>query len=200
MSGMTATAADVTSQYTTQVTSDLEHNVQEQERLGAEISALQEKLSRLQRDHSVLVTVAQALGVSAPAPAGTGASTSPLPSPRHQEPAPLDAERDTPAVQPPAPAAATPSTTAKNNARRPSSDTDDKPTLVELTRRRLAGQEQPHSAAQIAQALQDSHPERGIKITVVRTTLENLVAKNQARRTKKGSSVFYSAPAAPQAD
>jgi hypothetical protein len=28
----------------------------------------------------------------------------------------------------------------------------------------------------------------------VRTTLENLVAKNQAQRTKQGSSVYYAAP------
>ncbi|MGW5251275.1 hypothetical protein ACWEQN_47860 [Streptomyces sp. NPDC004129] len=29
---------------------------------------------------------------------------------------------------------------------------------------------------------------------MVRTTLEGLVAKNQAKRTKQGASVFYTAP------
>ena len=37
-------------------------------------------------------------------------------------------------------------------------------------------------------------PDRGIKNTVVRTTLENLVARGQAQRTKQGSSVYYIAP------
>jgi hypothetical protein len=44
-----------------------------------------------------------------------------------------------------------------------------------------------------------------VKTTVVRTTLEGLVAKSHAHRTKQGSSVFYTtvaasepAPAEPQ--
>ncbi|MEU6098600.1 hypothetical protein [Streptomyces sp. NPDC047079] len=48
--------------------------------------------------------------------------------------------------------------------------------------------------AEVATALGQAHPERGIKTTVVRTTLEGLVAKNQAKRTKQGASVFYTAP------
>ncbi|MFV5997980.1 hypothetical protein ACNPQM_37810, partial [Streptomyces sp. NPDC056231] len=42
-------------------------------------------------------------------------------------------------------------------------------------------------------ALAQAHPDRGVKTTVVRTTLEGLVAKSQAQRTKQGSSVFYTA-------
>jgi predicted transcriptional regulator len=70
------------------------------------------------------------------------------------------------------------------------------PTLVELVRSHLTEQSEPHSAAEVATALDKAHPERGIKTTVVRTTLEGLVAKNQAQRTKQGSSVFYTAPSA----
>ncbi|MGK3944698.1 BlaI/MecI/CopY family transcriptional regulator [Streptomyces sp. RP5T] len=56
----------------------------------------------------------------------------------------------------------------------------------------------PSRSIEITAALDQSHPERGIKNTVVRTTVENLVAKGQAQRTKQGRSVYYTAPDAPQ--
>ncbi|MFJ9753144.1 hypothetical protein [Streptomyces chartreusis] len=68
------------------------------------------------------------------------------------------------------------------------------PTLVELVSRYLIEQGEPRSAAEVATMLSQAHPDRGIKTTVVRTTLENLVAKNRAQRVKQGSSVFYTAP------
>ncbi|MGW2826480.1 hypothetical protein ACWC24_36690 [Streptomyces sp. NPDC001443] len=72
------------------------------------------------------------------------------------------------------------------------------PTLVDLVREHLAGQNEPRSAAETATALGPQHPKRTIKTTVVRTTLEGLVAKSQAQRTKQGSSVFYTAADATQ--
>jgi predicted transcriptional regulator len=39
--------------------------------------------------------------------------------------------------------------------------------------------------------LDQQHPEREIKARVVRITLERLVAKNHARRTRQGHSIFY---------
>ncbi|MFF3518367.1 hypothetical protein [Streptomyces sp. NPDC002573] len=69
-----------------------------------------------------------------------------------------------------------------------------KPTLVELVRSHLTEQSEPRSAAEITTALDQAHPERGIKTTVVRTALEGLVAKNQAKRTKQGAAVFYTSP------
>ncbi|MGP4088011.1 hypothetical protein [Streptomyces sp. KR55] len=71
------------------------------------------------------------------------------------------------------------------------------PTLVDLVRGHLGEQSEPRSAAEIATGLGQTHPERGIKTTVVRTTLENLVAKGQAQRSKQGTSVFYTAPDTP---
>lgn len=68
------------------------------------------------------------------------------------------------------------------------------PTLVDLVRQHLANQREPRSAAEISTALDRQHPERTIKATVVRTTLEGLVARNQAQRTKQGTSVFYTSP------
>jgi hypothetical protein len=72
------------------------------------------------------------------------------------------------------------------------------PTLVELIRGHLAEQSEPRSAAEIAAALGQAHPDRSVKTTVVRTTLEGLVAKSQAQRSKQGNSVFYTASAVPE--
>ncbi|MFF4842923.1 hypothetical protein ACFY2G_23020 [Streptomyces collinus] len=70
-----------------------------------------------------------------------------------------------------------------------------RPTLIDLVLKHLTGQQEPRSAAEVAQALDREHPERGVQATVVRTSLENLVAKNKAQRTKQGTSVFYTAGA-----
>ncbi len=73
------------------------------------------------------------------------------------------------------------------------------PKLVELVRGHLAEHREPRSAAEVATALGQAHPDRTIRTTVVRSTLEGLVARNQAQRTKQGTSVFYTAPdAAPR--
>jgi hypothetical protein len=55
----------------------------------------------------------------------------------------------------------------------------------------LAEQSEPCSAAEIAAALSEAHPDRVIKTTVVRTTPEGLVARSSAQRLKQGHSVFY---------
>ncbi|CAL9352035.1 hypothetical protein [Streptomyces sp. enrichment culture] len=70
----------------------------------------------------------------------------------------------------------------------------DAPKLVDLVRRHLDEQNEPRSAAEVAAALGAAHPGRAVKVTVVRSTLEGLVARNQAQRTKQGTSVFYTAP------
>ncbi|MFI0230945.1 hypothetical protein [Streptomyces sp. NPDC017086] len=71
------------------------------------------------------------------------------------------------------------------------------PTLVELVRRYLAEQNEPRSAAEVAEALGRAHPDRGVQTKVVRTTLEHLVARNGAHRSKQGTSVFYTVPEEP---
>ena len=94
--------------------------------------------------------------------------------------------------------AQTPTATKKPAAKKPAGKAEAakaaQPTLVELVRTHLTEQSEPRAAAEVATALDTTHPERGIKTTVVRTTLEGLVAKNHAQRTKQGSSVFYTAP------
>ncbi|GAA2253352.1 hypothetical protein GCM10010145_21360 [Streptomyces ruber] len=191
-----AATTDLTSQYATQVAADLERNATEQERISADIAALQQQLTALQHDHAVLVTMQQALG-TVPAAVTTAAEPggTTVPAPR-EDAAPSGTKRR---AQPKKSAGARARTSdRKPAARKPSGKTTtgktDKPTLVELVRRHLAEQSEPRSAAEIATALDQAHPERRIKTTVVRTTVEGLVARNQAHRTKQGTSVYYTAP------
>ncbi|MEV7280403.1 BlaI/MecI/CopY family transcriptional regulator [Streptomyces sp. NPDC093111] len=68
-----------------------------------------------------------------------------------------------------------------------------KVTLVELIRHHLAASSAPCSASEVTTTLSEQHRDRRIQTTVVRTSLENLVAKGHAHRTKQGSSVLYTA-------
>lgn len=191
----TATATqDLASQYAAQVTSDLEHNLKEQERVNAEIVLLQKELAALQQNHTVLVSMQQALAVvPAPAEQPTAVPGSPaVPSPRDNATAPGKK--------------APKKSTGRPRRKTAAAPTADQATLVDLVRRHLAEQSEPRSAAEITTALGQAHPERTFKTTVVRTTLEGLVAKSQAQRTRQGRSVYYTSAQAseqesgPQAD
>ncbi|MFI8242594.1 hypothetical protein ACIF83_36010 [Streptomyces sp. NPDC085866] len=191
MSEDTAINTELTSQYTSQVTSDLERNIKERERITAELTALQQQLATLQHDHTVLVSIQQALGIPTTTPEPADADIASVPSPRKKTtkaPATRRTAKTGTGQQPrtkkqpgtkPAP-----KKTAAKSAR---------PTLVTLIHGHLTEQSEPRSAAEVAEALGHAHPDRNIATTVVRTTLENLVAKSQAQRTKQGSSVFYTA-------
>ncbi|MFF1655890.1 hypothetical protein [Streptomyces sp. NPDC058255] len=187
---------ELTSQYIAQVTGDLERNTKEQDRIAADIEALQEQLRALQHDHAVLVTMQEALGGARPAAEADTAAVpavphqaSPAPRPGKPKKAAAGAKKTAP------PKAAAKSSSVKSSSAK-ASKTAAKPSLVDLIRGHLEQQSEPRSAAEVTTALTQAHPDRGIKTTVVRTTLENLVAKSHAHRTKQGSSVFYTASAA----
>ncbi|MEU9413089.1 hypothetical protein AB0E08_46365 [Streptomyces sp. NPDC048281] len=186
MSESTTHTTELTSQYVSQVTSDLEHNTKEQERVTTELAALQEQLATLQRDHTVLLNMQQALGVPASPPGPTSTSGVTVPSPRKK----------------PASASGTRPSAKKAPSQRSQSKTEAaetaQPTLVDLIHQHVAEQSEPHSAAEIAEVLRQAHTTRTIGTKVVRTTLENLVAKSRIQRTKQGSSVFYSAAGTPE--
>ncbi|MFE9259171.1 hypothetical protein [Streptomyces sp. NPDC006879] len=188
-----ATPTTVASQYIAQVAEDLARNVHEQERIGAEISSLQDQLVALQHDHTVLENMQQALGVKgttaeATDPAGASENAA-LPSPRQSANAQQGKARRTPRTA----ATAATDKKAKTVAEPDAPAKTSRPTLVELIRHHLTSQNEPRSAAEISLALDQAHPERGVKTKVVRITLESLVARNRAQRTKQGSSVFYTA-------
>ncbi|MGC9438274.1 hypothetical protein [Streptomyces sp. WG5] len=247
-------ATQLASQYSVQVTDDLERNVKEQERISEEITSLQQQLASLQHDHALLVNMQQALGITGP-PARPATAPQPdaaaVPAPRDSaatEPASGKRTRNgktgtapkraataaksgakpaakagaAPAAKPSPKAAKAAKTTRKPAAKKASAQATsvstapsaassdsasasgsakqvaDRPTLVELVRKHLVEQSGPRSAAEVTTALGQAHSGRTIKTTVVRTTLEGLVAKNQAQRTKQGTSVYYTATDAPE--
>ncbi|MEU9456257.1 hypothetical protein [Streptomyces sp. NPDC048277] len=178
----TTHATKLTSQYISQVTSDLEHNTKEQERITAELAQLQDQLATLQQDHTVLVTMQQALGIPATTPEPPNTEGATVPSPRQKT--------------------ATASGTRRPAKKAPTQEPENKktagPTLVDLIHQHVLEQTEPRSAAEIAEALRQTHTERTIDTKVVRTTLENLVAKSRIHRTKQGSSVFYTTTGTPE--
>ncbi|MEU7339131.1 hypothetical protein [Streptomyces sp. NPDC007074] len=233
------------SQYSAQLTADLERNTKEQERISAEVTSLQELLEALRRDQALLVNLQRTLGDDAPgagekaagpaaavpsvprqttaepkskakpakqqaAPAKTApakaASTKTAPAktvsakatPVKDAPAKAASSKATPvkaasSKATPAKAAQTAAKAATPKAAAKAPEAAGKPTLVELIHDHLSRQSEPRSAAEITTTLSESHPERGIKATVVRTTVEGLVAKGRAQRSKQGTSVYYTA-------
>ncbi|MFJ9724909.1 hypothetical protein ACIRP3_19380 [Streptomyces sp. NPDC101209] len=199
MSETTTSTTELTSQYSTQVAGDLERNLKEQERVQGEIEALQAQLTALQQDQTVLVNIQQALGGPATAvePQPEAVATVPAPRKRKTSAAPAAAKpararkssaSSRKSAAPARKRAAKKSAAASPAAQAPSTK------LVDLVREHLAGLNEPRSAAEIATSLEQQHPEREFKAKIVRLTLEGLVAKNQAQRTKQGRSVFYTTP------
>ncbi|WP_307840141.1 hypothetical protein [Streptomyces sp. G44] len=171
---------------------DLEANRKEQQRIEAEMAVLQEKLGVLQKDCRVLENVQQVLETpDTPAPHAKKTSR------KKQVPA----QRVSRSGAAPAKSSAGSGTQAKAAKKTPKAAADkpgtpqDAPTLVELISAHLRQQSEPRSTAEITTALAQAHPERSIKTTVVRTTVEGLVAKGRAERTRQGNSVFYTAVA-----
>ncbi|MGW6269340.1 hypothetical protein [Streptomyces sp. NPDC055060] len=216
MSDVQSETAGVQAQYATRVAADLETNSKEQERLGAEMAALQEQLHALQNDHAVLLSMQQALGTpgtaaaqpaaakKAPSRASTGKKAVPAPrtsanSSRAARTKKAAAAKAKDSSKPKEKAAkSAPKSTPKAAAKKSAEPTAG-PTLVELIDSHLGQQSEPRSAAEITTALAQDRPDRTIKTTVVRTTVEGLVAKGRAHRTKQGSSVFYTAAAPAEA-
>lgn len=67
------------------------------------------------------------------------------------------------------------------------------PSLVQLVRDHLSGE--PRTAAEVQEAVSAQHPDRPISVNAARTSLEALVAKGTAQRSRQGRAVFYSTPA-----
>lgn len=188
MSETSAEPSELTSQYSAQVAGDLERNLKEQDRIGGEIEALQAQLAALRHDHTILVNIQQALGASATPTAVEAKPASTVPAPRTTKSGAAKQAKNKKT------ATAARKRTSTKSATTAAAASSSSPTLVELVRGHLTGQSEPRSAAEIAAALGQQHPERTVKTTVVRTTLEGLVAKSQAQRTKQGNSVFYTGP------
>jgi hypothetical protein len=180
--------ATLKSQYLAQVETDLEGNTKERERLTADLAALREQLTVLEQDRELLEGVQQTLVSSSAStpqvsgPVAVPVDVSPAGVPRARKPK-AAARTPKPATGKKATAKAdTPAKSASGGAL----------TLRELAVTDLAGHSEPRSAVEITTALAHAHPDRKIQATVVRNTLEALVAKGHAVRSKQGRSVYYS--------
>ncbi|MFG2881778.1 BlaI/MecI/CopY family transcriptional regulator [Streptomyces sp. NPDC048297] len=219
MSEGTTTATELASHYISQVAGDLDHNVKEQERITAELAALQEQLATLQRDHAVLVSMQQALGVGTLDTEPASVTGSAVPAPRKKATTGTDTSRQEKkattgqpkADRQPAKKSADKKGTTKEvtkgtakgamkgstKAAMKDATKGTQPTLIHLIHLHLTEQNEPRSAAEVSEALSHAHPDRTIATTVVRTSLETLVAKSLAQRTRQGRSVFYTATHTP---
>jgi hypothetical protein len=162
----TSTATELVTHYSSQLSTDLERNMQEQDKIRIEIEELRGRLTALQHDHAVLATMRHALENGIPLQQSPSSPSVPD----------VDESYDY--------GLSVAGSTATRRRQQ-------KPTLVALIRAYLAEQVEPCSAAEVATALSETHPDRIIKTTVVRTTLEGLVARSSAQRLKQGHSVFY---------
>ncbi|MCC4319433.1 hypothetical protein [Streptomyces malaysiensis] len=183
------------SQYTAQITADLERNTAEHERLSTEITSLQRQLSALETNRALLLNMRQTLGDEAAGdvPENTDVSSSANGSSAVRKsaetPAPRKPKRKT-GTTGTGEKQAEPGKSRSNRVRKAGGAT-----LGDLIRDDLTQHSEPRSAAEVTTTLTQALPDREIKATVVRSTLEALVAKGQAHRTKQQRAVFYSATA-----
>lgn len=197
MSEVESATTELKTQYAAQVAADLERNAKDQERIGAEVSVLQEQLLALQRDHALLVNLQQALSGESPADANPGSDETVTAAPSVPQQA---SAGPAPARQKKAVASKAGNTPAKSPGSKAPTTGAKQPTLGELIRTHLGRQSEPRSSAEISTGLAQAHPDRDIKPKVVRTTVEGLVAKGHVHRTKQGSSVYYTASGTAPAD
>ncbi|MFI2351717.1 hypothetical protein ACH492_32830 [Streptomyces sp. NPDC019443] len=165
----------VQSQYAKQVDADVERNSREQEHIRSEAAALQAQLEALQKDHELLVSLQATLGTP-PVKQAKAAKTATVPRARRTKTSTDTDKRPRKTAKP--------KTEAKANKTAPP--------LRELVVAVLARHQEPRSAAEVAQELAQTHPERTQSVTVVRNALEASVAKNQSERSKQQKSVYYS--------
>ncbi|WP_308124949.1 hypothetical protein [Streptomyces sp. NEAU-YJ-81] len=191
------TSADNTNlktQYAAQINTDLERNTADHERLSSEITALQQQLLVLENNRVLLLGMRQSLGdEAADVPENTGVSG----SENGASAARKSAERS--------PTRKPKKKTDTASGKRKGTESGGKrtkrvraagaPTLRDLIHGDLTQHGEPRSAAEVTATLTQALPDREIKATVVRSTLESLVAKGEAHRTKQQRSVLYSATA-----
>ncbi|WP_181809489.1 BlaI/MecI/CopY family transcriptional regulator [Streptomyces shenzhenensis] len=207
-----STDTELASEYSARIAQDLELNAEKQDRLATEIAALEEQLRAVRENRVVLERLQQALTpqATATAPAHVPATAS---ASGTAEPAEATDAVEAAVPHPRTESAAKRRASAKPSPKQPKPSLkqpkpglkETKPSLVEAVHTYLAQQREPVSASDVAEAIRAAQPGRAIKTTVIRTTLENLVAKNRARRTRQGRAVSYTLsasqePQAPEAD
>ncbi|MFG2925601.1 hypothetical protein ACGFYA_29365 [Streptomyces sp. NPDC048305] len=174
-------APSVTADYAQRVAEDLSVNRGEQDRVRTELARLQDELVRLVDSEQVLTKMQDVLGDTPKQTTkqGKGRKKAAVPAARHPK-------------SPTTPGKSAARTGRKTPKKGASPKKPGEPTWLELTTTYLREQSEPRSAAEVAASLSESHPERGVQVTVVRNSLEQGVAQGLLERSKQGRSVFYS--------
>lgn len=187
--------------YAQQISGDLAANHAAQEQARAELLRLQQELAQLEDSEKVLLKMQDALGVSvkpvsAPA-AKRGAKRAAVPSARR---APRGAGK---AAEPKDAVAAKPARTRKTadaagGAVKKQAVKKDAggPSWLDLVTAAVAGESEPKSVGEVADAVGAAHPGRKVQPTIIRNTLEQGVARGLLERSKQGRSVYYTRVAA----
>lgn len=199
------------------IAADLDSNAREQENVRAQITELQDHLTKLSREHEWL----SQLQNTEPAESGAAARQQEVAGAKEETPAsPADAPAPKPAKAPRAPRATkakattgpaepvaepavpqprggrkkAPVETATTQRRKNAARTrkpEPGPTLVSILEEVLSASQEPRMVSEIVNILAEQHPDRAAKTQVVRNTLEALVAKGLAERARQQGSVFY---------
>ncbi|MFD6825051.1 hypothetical protein ACFWC5_32525 [Streptomyces sp. NPDC060085] len=152
--------------YATQVTSDLDRNVKEQEDVESQLSILESKLDQLKQDQKLLIIVRNAVS------AANGS---------------MDLQKDSGELDGNA------NRTAFSKKRETIVSNNSPQTLPQLVLHQLARRSADLvSAADVTQAVQESNPQRSTNVVLVRNALEALVARGTVARTKRQRYVYYS--------
>ncbi|MFE9725049.1 hypothetical protein ACFYQ5_15995 [Streptomyces sp. NPDC005794] len=182
----------ISADYAQRITDDLAANRSEQDRARAELTRLQDELIRLEEGEQILVKMQEVLGgndrkVKPATGKGKGrkAAASVPAARRAKEKTASRKENNEPRAR-----VRAKQRTAANGAS--ASKGAGEPTWRELVTGYLADQREPKSAAEVAAALAEAHPQRTTQVTVVRNTLEQGVAHGLLERSKQGRSVYYS--------
>ncbi|MFG2432557.1 hypothetical protein [Streptomyces sp. NPDC048590] len=186
-----AAVSTVTASYAQKITEDLAATRNEQERVRAELARLEGELRQLEEGEQVLVKMQVVLG--GPGEAASGSSKS-------RKKASVPAARHGKAAAPRKKASGEAKPSKRDGSKTSAGNTAPvkgagEETWASLASSYLAGQSEPRSAAEVAAALAEAHPQRKVQATVVRNSLEQGVARGLLERSKQGRSVYYTSTA-----
>ncbi|MFB4427054.1 hypothetical protein C5F59_039045 [Streptomyces sp. QL37] len=186
MSQLAATST-VTAGYAQKVTEDLAVTRSEQERVRAELARLQDELRQLEEGEQVLVKMQVVLGGPGKSAAGSGKDSKKASVPAARNGKAAAARKKVPGKAKPSKKASTKEAAGKAAPAKGAGEE----TWAALAGSYLVGQSEPKSAAEVAAALTEAHPQRKVQATVVRNSLEQGVARGLLERSKQGRSVYY---------
>ncbi|MGV9253611.1 hypothetical protein [Streptomyces sp. NPDC003697] len=205
-------ATTIQDRYAQQVTADLEKNRAEQQEVTTQLQLLQTRLEQLRSEETWLAGVQASLagpgGAQDSSPADDGAECGSSETPE-QASLPQQLGRGRKKVAQPAGGrrtaqkrtaaeTATKKVTAKKTSAQAAGaksavSTAATPALGVLLKAILDGHAgEPRTALEIGEELERRYPERARNVTIVRNTLERLVAKGEIERTRQKRTVLYS--------